>query len=288
MEYPLATLGTGAAILVAVAVERVGSAWIRRRTASRDQCIWFKSNLRFSLTLACGVVIAVLWFRLSQNKGTLFGILGAGLAIALREPLLSLAGRLSIWAGNMYRVGDRIEFQNMAGDVVRIGIFYTRMLEIGNWVHADQATGRFVQFPNSLVYQTSIFNYTQNFRFIWDEIALPVTYGSDVAAARQIMEAAAREVTEAMVRQAQTDIASTDESSLLPDLRVEPAVFTEVTSNYVSLTLRYVVDPRQRRQVRSDLYGRIFGLVRENENVTIGSDTMDLTVHPPEEKRLAG
>src|SRR6185437_2184724 len=127
----------------------------------------------------------------------LFGILGAGLAIALREPLLSLAGRLSIWAGNMYRVGDRIEFQNMAGDVVRIGIFYTRMLEIGNWVHADQATGRFVQFPNSLVYQTSIFNYTQNFRFIWDEIALPVTYGSDVAAARQIMEAAAHEVTEA-------------------------------------------------------------------------------------------
>jgi small-conductance mechanosensitive channel len=162
------------------------------------------------------------------------------------------------------------------------------MLEIGNWVHADQATGRFVQFPNSLVYQTSIFNYTQNLRFIWDEIALPVTYESDVAAARQIMETAGREVTEAMVRQAQADIASTDESSLLPDLRVEPTVFTEVTSNFISLTLRYVVDPRQRRQMRSDLYSRIFGLVRENENVTIGSDTMDLTVHSPEKKRLAG
>lgn len=285
MQYPLATFGTLAAILVALAVERLGSVWIRRRTASRDQCIWATSNLRFSVTLACAVLIALLWARLSSNKGTLFGILGAGLAIALREPLLSVAGRLSIWAGRLYRVGDRIEFKTMAGDVVRIGIFYTRMLEIGNWVHADQATGRIVQFPNALVYQESIFNYTQALRFIWDELTLPVTYSSDIAGARQILETAAQNETGETARQAELDIQITNDSSFLPDLVTKPAVFTEVNSNYVLLSLRYVVDPRRRRQVRSNLYSRIFEMVRQHENVYIASDTMDLTVHPPEKRR---
>src|SRR5438045_439235 len=91
-------------------------------------------------------------------EGTFLGLLGAGLAIALREPLLSVAGRVAIFAGKMYSVGDRIQLETMSGDVIDVGFFYTRMMEIGNWIGGDQVSGRIVQLPNSKIFGNPIFN----------------------------------------------------------------------------------------------------------------------------------
>ena len=76
--------------------------------------------------------VAILWAHTLQNKGTFLGLIGAGMAVALKEPLLSIAGRLAIFSGHMYTAGDRIELQEMKGDVIDVGFFYTRMLEIGS------------------------------------------------------------------------------------------------------------------------------------------------------------
>jgi small-conductance mechanosensitive channel len=231
------------------------------------------------------IFIVILWGRLFPNKGTFFGLLGAGVALALKEPLLSIAGRLSIWFGHLYRVGDRIEFQNMAGDVIGIGVFYTRMLEIGNWIGGDQATGRIVQFPNASVYQHPVYNYTQNFSWIWDELTLPVTYASDVAAATEILVETGKEYTRDFLKPAAAEIEKLRASYLLPDLTLEPKVYTRVTSNYVELTMRYLVEPRKRRAAGSWLYAHIFERVQGNVQIGIASETLDLTVHPPEKKK---
>ncbi|HEX3985154.1 MAG TPA: mechanosensitive ion channel domain-containing protein [Acidobacteriaceae bacterium] len=181
-------MGTAIVLVVAFLVDRIGTVVIRHGAATAQEKYIRRGNLGLLTTLAAVAVLIVLWARLFQNKGTFFGLLGAGIALALREPLLSIAGRLSIRAGQMYRVGDRIGLQQMAGDVIGIGVFYTRMLEIGNWIHGDQATGRIVQFANSSVYQHAVYNYTLNFSYIWDELTLPVTYASDVAAAEILVK----------------------------------------------------------------------------------------------------
>ena len=124
------------------------------------------------------VAIVGLWSKALPHTSTFLGLIGAGLAIALREPLLSIAGRLAVFAGHMYSVGDRIEINKMSGDVIDIGFFYTRMMEIGNWVKGDQYSGRIIQFANAQIFGTAVFNYTQNFSYIWDEIKLPITYAS--------------------------------------------------------------------------------------------------------------
>jgi len=288
MQYPVATIGTAAAIVGAFLIDRIGVMLIRRAGGSSQQRYIRRTNLGLLITMAVIVVLVILWGRLLQNKGTFFGLLGAGLAFALREPLLSIAGRLSIWAGHLYRVGDRIEFQNMAGDVIGIGIFYTRMLEIGNWIKGDQATGRIVQFPNASVYQHPVYNYTQNFSYIWDELMLPVTYASDVAAASEILVKTGDEYTRDFLGPAAAEIERLRASFLLPDLNLKPTVYTRVTSNYVELTMRYLVDPRQRRPVNSWLFERIFERVSANPQIAISSETYDLTVHPPEQKDAQG
>jgi small-conductance mechanosensitive channel len=287
MAYPVATIGTAIVLAAAFLVDRIGVILVRRRAGTpQDKYIW-RSNLGLLVTLTAVVALILLWARLFQNKGTFFGLLGAGIALALREPLLSIAGRLSIWAGHMYRVGDRIEFQTMAGDVIGIGIFYTRMLEIGNWIHGDQTTGRIVQFPNASVYQHPVYNYTQHFSYIWDELMLPITYASDVAAATEILIQTGQEYTRDFLESAQGQLAQLQSEFLLPDLNLDPTVYTKVTSNYVELRMRYLVDPRKRRAANSWLYARVFDRLRQDANISIGSDTMDLTVHPPE-KQAAG
>lgn len=121
MPYPVASIGTAVVLVAAFAVDRIGVVLVRRRAETpQDKYIW-RSNLGLLVTLAAVIALILLWARLFDNKGTFFGLLGAGIALALREPLLSIAGRLSIWAGHMYGVGDRIEFQYMAGDVIGIG-----------------------------------------------------------------------------------------------------------------------------------------------------------------------
>lgn len=284
MEYPVATIGTAIAIGAAVLIDRVAVAWIRRRPGSSQDKYIRRTNFGLLTMLAALVLIVILWGRLLQNKGTFFGLIGAGVALALREPLLSIAGRLSIWAGHLYRVGDRIEFQSMAGDVIGIGVFYTRMLEIGNWIHGDQATGRIVQFPNASVYQHPVYNYTQNFSYIWDELMLPVTYASDVAAATEILIETGKEYTRDFLSPAAAQIEKLRSSFLLPDLNLEPTVYTRVTSNYVELTMRYLVDPRKRRAANSWLYAHIFERIQAQASIGIASETLDLTVHPPEKK----
>lgn len=285
MPYPIATIGSAIVLVAALLADRIGVALLQRRAGTPQEKYIRRTNLGLLVTLASIVILIFLWARLFQNKGTFFGLLGAGVALALREPLLSIAGRLSIWAGHMYRVGDRIEFQNMAGDVIGIGIFYTRMLEIGNWIHGDQTTGRIVQFPNASVYQHPVYNYTQNFSYIWDELMLPVTYTSDVAAATDILVRTGAEYTRDFLESARGELARLQQEFLLPDLNLDPTVFTKVTSNYVELRMRYLVDPRKRRTANSWLYARIFDRIRENKDIGIGSDTMDLTVHPPEKHK---
>jgi len=286
MAYPIATIGTAIAIALGFVIDRVGDAIIGRRTRDERQKYTFRTNLRLVLIVAVAVAILFLWARLFKNEGTFFGLLGAGLAVAMKEPLLSIAGRLSIWLGHIFRVGDRIEFQGMGGDVISVGVFYTRMLEIGNWIHGDQATGRIVQFPNSAVYQNSVYNYTQNFSFIWDELALPVTYASDVPAARDILVKTGEEYTRDFLSNAKGELDQLRSEYLLPDLNLKPTVYMRVTSNYIELTMRYLVDPRKRRPASSWLYERIFDRVRANDKISIGSDTMDLTVHGAGKKEM--
>jgi len=284
MPYPVATIWTVTTVIVAFLLDRIGVVILKRVKASAAETYRNRQILGIVLTVVSVGTILVLWVRLFRNNGTFFGLLAAGLAVSLREPLLSIAGRISIFAGRMYAVGDRIELDHMAGDVIGIGFFYTRMLEIGNWMPADQPTGRTVLFSNSKVYQHAIFNYTQGFPCIWDEVVLPVTYASDIQEATRILQEAGEKYTLQYAQLAEVQVERMRQSFLVQEVTFKPFVFTKLTSNYVELAMRYVVDSRRRRYVKSSLYSYIFDAVQAHPAISIGSDTMDLTVHPPKKK----
>ncbi len=169
LKYPYAEIGTPAAILLAVIVYYTAKAIIHARNSDHRERYRQRQSLLTIVVVVTLAAIVILWARTLQHAGTFLGLVGGGLAIALKEPLLSIAGRIAILAGHIYTVGDRIQVEKITGDVIDVGFFYTRMMELGNWIKGDQATGRIVQFSNSKIFgDMPVFNYTRNFSYIWD------------------------------------------------------------------------------------------------------------------------
>lgn len=276
--HQIAIWGTAAIVFLSGAANYLYVAHLNRSVKDGSERFRRRGAFQTIIFLIAAAIVIVLWARHLQHTGTFLGILGAGIAVALREPLLSIAGRIAILAGHMYNVGDRIELNKMSGDVIDIGLFYTRMMEIGNWIHADQVTGRIVQISNSQIFGTPIFNYTQTFSYIWDEVKLPITYASNLDAASKILLDVGSEYTREFLQGAQSQLEEMRQYFLVPSFELKPNAFLKVTSNWLELSLRYVVEPKQRRNASNFLYREVFKRIRERNDIQIASETMDLTV----------
>lgn len=282
LPYPIAMIGT----LVVLAAAWIVNTTVRRQLVRRveDARERYRRHQILSTSMLIVVVIAliVLWGRLLPYGGAFLGLIVAGVAVTLREPLLAIAGRLAILANRMYSAGDRIEVNGIKGDVIDVGVLYTRLMELGSWIGGDLVTGRIVQFSNSAVFAHALFNYTRDFPYIWDEIQIPVTYDSDLQVARGILLRVGQEYTGEFLQGAETELERMGRYFLVPILELNPTVFMAVTSNWVELSLRYVVDPKRRRVARTFIYEEVFRLIREDGDITVASQTMDLTVHSPQ------
>lgn len=181
----------------------------------------------------------------------------------------------------MYTAGDRVELEKMTGDVIDIGFFYTRMLEVGAWIGGDQYSGRILLVPNSIIFGTPIVNYTLHLAYIWDEVTIPITYKSNLEATTQILTTVGGEYTREFLQAAQQQLERMRTDFLVPRLELEPAVYLKVTSNWLQLTMRYVVDPKQRRAASNFIYAETFRRISQRDDIQIASETMDLTLHPP-------
>lgn len=279
-EYAHPILGTIAAILAAWLVDYVGEKIISARNTRPGELYRKRHALMTIVGVVAAAAIIVLWLSQLQRAGTFLGLAAAGMAVALKEPLLCIAGRIAILAGHIYTVGDRIEIDKIHGEVIDVGFFSTRMMELGNWIGGDQASGRIVQFSNSKLFgEHAIFNYTRHFSYIWDEVMLPITYASNVKATAEALLEVGREYTQDFLEGAQAELDRMQRYFLVPNFELRPQVYLEVNSNWVQLNMRYVVTPKKRRQASSYIYTHVFERLQGRDDVTIASQTMDVLVN---------
>ncbi|MCJ7658022.1 MAG: mechanosensitive ion channel family protein [Anaerolineales bacterium] len=135
---------------------------IKRKIDDATRLQSMRVVVRNILSVAGFVIIALIWLPTGNNLATALGILGAGLAIASQEMIGSLAAGLNIWLSNIYRVGDRVRVGEVVGDVMDITLLRTTVKEVGEWVKADQYTGRVVTVANRVVWVNPVYNFTQH------------------------------------------------------------------------------------------------------------------------------
>ena len=166
--------------------------------------------------------------------------------------ITSIAGYFVILRGSTFTVGDRISMGGVRGDVMRLGFIQTTIMEMGQprsvqgadpamWVKSRQFTGRIVTVSNSKIFAEPVFTHTRDFPFIWEEMAIPITYEADDAKAEAILLAAAKAHsvdTDAMAADAKAGL---KERFGVEPIDLEPTVYYRITDNWLELTVRFIV-----------------------------------------------
>jgi small-conductance mechanosensitive channel len=170
-------------------------------------------------------------------------------------------------------MGDRIEIKGIKGDVIDIRIFQTSVMEIGNWVDADQSTGRIVNFPNSFVFKHENYNYSCGFEFIWNEIPVLVTFESDWKRAKEIMMSHAKNLAEGLDEQVRQKIEAMRNHYMIYQGKLTPIVYVNIKDSGIELTLRYLTEAKKRRSTQDQLCQSILDDFQKEPNVNFAYPT---------------
>ncbi len=239
---------------------------------------------KFSGFLGYVLSILLLTIVYSDKLGGLtvaFGVAGAGIAFALQEVIASFAGWLAIMFGGFYKSGDRVQLGGIKGDVMDIGVLRTTLMETGQWVDGDLYNGRIVLVANSFVFKEPVFNYSGDFPFLWDEIKLPIQYGSNYTMAHEIILNAGKLVAGDLTEKSQETWRHLQNKYRLEDAQTEPMVSLIANDNWVEYTLRYVVSYRKRRITKTALFTKILTDIEASQGaVKFASATFHLVEAP--------
>ncbi len=235
------------------------------------------------------LMIGRIWLASFQALTTVLGLGTAGLAIALRDPVVNLAGWFFIVTRRPFTVGDRIEVGASRGDVVNQQLFQFSMMEIGNWADGDDRTGRLLWVPNGVVFTQTIASYNGGwFEYIWNEIPILLTFESNWEAAKILLLDVADRHCEHVSRDVEKDLRRRASDMLVFDnLELKPVVYVAVKDSGVELTIRYLCRPFRRRATEELIWEDVLREFGRREDVDFAYPTQRFYNNALEGKRGA-
>ena len=278
-------IGISAALREAIrfVTRKTGQANIRKR-------FWMRQVVSLVATLIIILGLLSVWFNDPGRLATALGLMSAGLAFALQQPVSAIAGYFVILRGNNFAIGDRIHMGGVRGDVMRLNFIQTTIMEMGEppavqnadpamWVKSRQFTGRIVTISNSKIFTEPVFNYTRDFPYIWEEMTIPITYKADRKLSEEILIKAAKDHavnTNAITLEAKHEMQ--ERFNIVP-IDLEPAVYYRITDNWLELTVRFLTTTHQIRKVKDAMSRQIIKALDEG-GIGIASATYDIVGFP--------
>src|SRR5262249_20283861 len=130
------------------------------------------------------------------SLATFAGLITAGIAVALQNVILAIAGYFFLVGKYGVRVGDRVQISGVTGNVIDIGMVRLHLMELGGSGMDPQPTGRVVVFSNSIVFQptASFFKQIPGTNFGWHEVKLTLAPDSNYAVAEKRLLSAVEKV----------------------------------------------------------------------------------------------
>jgi len=240
------------------------------------------SKTRYSLRKMLRIVffglstlaLFTVWVENTESLIVTYGLFSAGIALAIQDTIKNFIGGVTIYLMGLFQVGDRVEIDGVSGDVIDINFNYTTLLEIKNWINGDQPTGRLIYIPNAQVSARNVYNFTKDHEFIWEEVVLPLTYGSDWRKARELILTYLSEVQADEVEHVESQLHKLGKKYYLEQRSVKPSVYVIPTDNWIDLRIRFISSTFERRETANTINEKIIELLEEHEDISIASQTV--------------
>jgi small-conductance mechanosensitive channel len=281
--------------VVRYAVGRLAAVAFRRARPDHARFwTWQLISIGSAAVLVLGLVS--IWIDQPGRLTTAVGLMTAGLAFALQRVVTSIAGYVVILRGRNFTIGDRIVMGGVRGRVIALGFMQTTIMEMGQapgeegddpsiWVKSRQYTGRIVTVTNDRIFEQPVYNYTREFPFLWEEIAIPIAYKDDWRRAEDIVRGVADRHTRHIAERSRAALHDMARRYFEVDAETTPAVYVRLTDNWVELTVRFIAEAHDIRQLKDRMSRDI--LTRfEQARIGIASATFEVVGLPT--LRLAG
>lgn len=239
-----------------------------------------RKTVTFTFYLVSVIILLRIWLPNPEALLVSYGLIGAGVAIAMQDFFKNIVGGIILFFGRTYRVGDRITINGTTGDVVDISVLYTTLLELQSWVDGDQTTGRLVTVPNGALLSKQVDHYTKDHYFIWDEIQIPITYGSDWQRAISLLKGVVARHTKKATEKAREEMPELRKKYYMDTRDMEPDIYLKTTDNWIMLSIRYVALARERRILHNELSKALLQAIEESAFVDIASSSVAIVDFP--------
>ncbi len=285
-------LFTIALIAVMLLLSKLLRRGVRGVTARGERtAFWGRQGIHVFTALFLIIGVASIWFDDPSRLTTAMGLVTAGLAFALQRVVTALAGYVLILRGQTFNVGDRIVMGGVRGDVVALGFMQTTIMEMGQpppvqnadpamWVKSRQYTGRMVTVSNAKVFDEPVFNYTREFPYIWEEMAVPVAYRDDRAAVERILLDAAARHTVKIAELGERELKELEDRYAVKRSDLHPKVYLRMTDNWVELTVRFIAKDHGVRDLK-DAMTRDILVAMDAAGIGVASATFEVVGLPP-------
>ncbi|MGI9542907.1 MAG: mechanosensitive ion channel family protein, partial [Cyclobacteriaceae bacterium] len=196
--------------------------------------------------------------------------------------ITNLAGWLFILFRKPFVIGDRVQVGKNTGDIIDIRLFQFTMLEIGNWVDADQSTGRIIHIPNARVFSTEQANYSMGFSHVWNEIPVLLTFESSWKKAKEMLHEIATHHASHLTEEAEKQLMEASKRFMIFYSNLDPIVYTKVNDHGVLLTIRYLCLPQRRRTSEQNIWEEVLDTFAEHSDIEFAYPTQRFYNYPQE------
>lgn len=259
--------------LIIMVVTKIIKNTVYKKIKDSKKYYTIKQRINYVAAIIFVVYMVFIWFDSVGNITTYIGLLSAGIAIALKEIFINIAGWIFIESRKPFDVGHRIMIGNQKGDVIDKRMFQFTLIEVSSYEEGEQSTGRIIDIPNGFIFIHPIINYTKGFEYIWNEIKFVFTFESDWKEAKAQLLAIANKDTGDLVKRVSKQIKSASKKYMIHYNNLTPIVYTDIKDSGIQLTVRYLCEPQKRRTTSNDIWEDALDMIDNHENINLAYPT---------------
>lgn len=227
----------------------------------------FNKKVRIFKIILTFVILFLIWEKQIQNVLTFISVVGAAATLALRDIVSNFFAGIYIQLYKPFRLEDRIEVNGQIGDVINLTSLSFEILEVSHKNQGEQSTGIIVRIPNSKIFTEQIKNYTKAFKYIWNELTVKIKYSGDLKENKKVLYEIVNEndIVKNIPRKMQKELNNAIGNYRIYYNNLEPIIYTDLTEDYVNLTIRYLAHPKKARHIESQIWNKIYEKAREGK-----------------------
>lgn len=264
--YLYLVLSTFLVVVLFLGFRKLGKVIINKRISGRKEYIISQGYI-FILNILEVLVLLFIWDDYIKSLMTLISVISAAMTIALREIIMNFFCGLYIKVKKPFKVEDRIQIDDLKGDVMSISALDFEVLEVSTKEENGQSTGIVVTFPNSVVFSKAIKNINKGFKYVWNELTVKVKMDSDLPNNKKELYkiVSGLEVVKNIPKKMKEQVDITNATNRVYFNNYDPIIYTKLVDGHIELTIRYLMHPKKSRYVESVIWNKIYSSYKDGK-----------------------